>query len=255
MNFSAANPIEVPTKLDPSSCEENGNGGDIIDRRRRSSASLDVAATIFSSIQELEANGRNLSSLGPSSIGLGSRGVPGEMVGGVGHPFLGGIMGPGFGMGGGIRMGVGLGGHMGGGLGGGHMGGFGGLTGGGGAGTVTAIVPSRRRDATPSLAPPSASGCRVGSDPRAAAGGSRNTPRKRSPAPTSAAAAPAAAVARISKRSSPRWARTRGAEAGAATAPARPFPTSVRRLWRISRRRNRRRTGGGGIPRTAAIPP
>ena len=88
MNFVAANPIEVPTKLDPSSCEDNGNGGDIIDRRRRSSASLDVAATIFSSIQELEANGRNLSSLGLSSIGLGSRGVPGEMAGGGGQIYF-----------------------------------------------------------------------------------------------------------------------------------------------------------------------
>ncbi|KAL3786381.1 hypothetical protein ACHAW5_004778 [Stephanodiscus triporus] len=120
MSFFATNPIEVPTKLDSSSCKENGgNGGggdEAMDRRRRSSASLDVAASIFSSMQELEASGRDLSSLGLCSLGLGSRGLSGGMVGGGGHPHLGGIMGSGYGM-----------------VEGGHMGGLG-LTGNGGGG-------------------------------------------------------------------------------------------------------------------------
>lgn len=97
MNFFAASAIQVPTKKDspPPNLRglngvsglggtggSGGGGPSAAIRRNSSSSSLDVAATIFSSMQELEASGRNLSSLG--SLSAFGRGGPGGAGGGIG---------------------------------------------------------------------------------------------------------------------------------------------------------------------------
>lgn len=107
MNFyGASNSIQVPTKtstngggLSSSSDGNNStNGNNMLRSRSNSSNSLDVAASIFSSMQDLEARGSNLSSILGRAGGVGNNGLTAAaMMGGGGggmDPRLGaGMMG------------------------------------------------------------------------------------------------------------------------------------------------------------------
>jgi len=109
MNFyGASNSIQVPTKtstngggLSSSSDGNNStNGNNMLRSRSNSSNSLDVAASIFSSMQDLEARGSNLSSILGRAGGVGNNGLTAAaMMGGGGggmDPRLGtGMMGGG----------------------------------------------------------------------------------------------------------------------------------------------------------------
>jgi len=110
MNFyGASNSIQVPTKTSTngggnrtvggsSSSDGNNNNGNMLHSRSNSSNSLDVAASIFSSMQDLEARGSNLSSVLGRAGGVGNNGLTAAaMMGGGGgmDPRLGaaGMMG------------------------------------------------------------------------------------------------------------------------------------------------------------------
>ncbi|KAL9188394.1 hypothetical protein ACHAXT_006772 [Thalassiosira profunda] len=84
MSASASVTVPVSTKTDDGSSSAASNPNM---RRNSSSNSLDVAATIFSSMQELEASGRNLASLGLSALGgRPELGLEAGRGGGMGPP-------------------------------------------------------------------------------------------------------------------------------------------------------------------------